>query len=241
VTEPTAPANLHAHPPATPRSFFATNGVLFFAIIGLVGALAVGAKVADGWLLARWDEPVQRFVEGHRTDQLDAFFRLASRMGSTVVVLAVAALLSAIAYSRCRAVAIALVAAALARPVLEFTLKHVVGRDRPLLDPLVTGDGYSFPSGHALAAMAVWGMVPVVVGLLTTRRGLWWASVVVSAFMIVAIAASRVYLGVHWLSDVVAGVLVGSLFLVGVEWFLQGAHRVAGCGRPCREPAHQTG
>ena len=162
MTELTAPANLHAHPPATPRSFFATQRVLFFVIIGLVCALAVGAKVADGWLLGRWDEPVQRFVEDHRTDQLEAFFRLASRMGSTVVVLVVAALLSALASSRCRAVAIAVLAAALARPVLEFTLKGVVGRDRPHLDPLVTGDGYSFPSGHALAAMAVWGMVPVL-------------------------------------------------------------------------------
>lgn len=232
--------NLHAHPPLTPSTFFATRRFLFYGIVGLFGALATGALVANGWLLLQWDEPVQKFVEANRTDELDWFFRLASRMGSTVVVLSVGAVLSALIFFRCRAVAIAVVVATIARPALEFTLKEFVGRDRPDFGQLVAGDGYSFPSGHPMAAIAIWGMLPVVVGLYTTRRGLWWASVFVSAFLILAIAASRVYLGVHWLSDVVAGLLVGAVFLVGVEWILHSAHTVAGCGRPCREAAHQA-
>jgi undecaprenyl-diphosphatase len=233
LARPKGAANLHAHPPATPRSFFAARTSLLYGVVTLVFALAVAAKIDGGWLLRRWDEPVQRFVEAHRTDQLDTFFRLASRAGSTVVVLAAALLMGVFVYRRCRAVAVALVAAALARPLLEFGLKGLVGRARPDFDRMVAGDGFSFPSGHALAAMAVWGMVPLVVGLFTTRRGLWWASVFASGSVIVAIAASRVYLGVHWLSDVVAGVLIGAVFLLGVEWFLHRAHRVAGCGTPC--------
>jgi undecaprenyl-diphosphatase len=237
---PTGRSNLHAHPPITPRSFFASRRHLLPGIVGLFLALAAGAVVANGWLLMQWDKPVQRFVEANRTEQLDSFFRLASRMGSTIVVLTVGAVLSALIFSRCRAVAIAVITATLARPALEFTMKELVGRDRPEYGQMVSGDGYSFPSGHPMAAMAIWGMLPVVVGLFTTRRGLWWASVFVSGLLILAIAASRVYLGVHWVSDVVAGLLAGAVFLVGVEWILHRAHAVAGCGHPCGEAAHQT-
>ena len=105
----------------------------------------------------------------------------------------------------------------MARPLLEFTLKEVVSRDRPDLSRMVDGTGFSFPSGHVMAAVALWGLLPVVVGLYTRRRALWWASVAVSGTIIVLVAASRVYLGVHWFSDAVAGLLLGSFFLLGVE------------------------
>ena len=49
---------------------------------------------------------------------------------------------------------------------------------------------------------------------------IWWTSVVISGIVIVLVAASRVYLGVHWFSDAVAGLLLGSFFLLGVEALL---------------------
>ena len=140
-------------------------------------------------------------------------------------------------WRRCRAVSIAVTVAAIARPLLEFVLKGLVARDRPDLERLVNGQGFSFPSGHVMAAIAVYGLVPIVVGLYTHRRALWWASVAASGLVIGAIAASRVYLGVHWLSDVVGSLLLGSFFLIGVEAVLAYAHRVDGCGvrsPPCK-------
>jgi undecaprenyl-diphosphatase len=200
------------------------------AVIGAVlGFLALGAMVQSGWLLLRWDRPIQRFVESNRGEDLNAFFLTASRFGSTFVVLALGAVLSAVSWTRCRAVAIALVVATLSRPAIEFVLKLVVSRDRPDFDRLVHGTGYSFPSGHVMAAVALWGMLPVVVGLFTRSRALWWASAVFSAGMILAIAASRVYLGVHWTSDVVAGLLVGTFFLLGMDWILHRSHAFSGC------------
>ena len=124
---------------------------------------------------------------------------------------------------------IAIVAAALARPLLEFVLKDIVGRARPDLERMVNGQGYSFPSGHVLAAIALYGLVPVVVGLFTRSRLLWWASAAASGVVIIAIAASRVYLGVHWTTDVLGSLLLGSFFLLGVEAVLAYVHRVDGC------------
>ena len=148
-------------------------------------------------------------------------------------------LLFALAWPRCQAVAIAVAAATVARPLLEFTLKEVVNRDRPDLSRMVDGTGFSFPSGHVMAAVALWGLLPVVVGLYTRRRALWWASVAVAGTIIVLVAASRVYLGVHWFSDAVAGLLLGSFFLLGVEAVLRYAHGRHGCGRAAR--GHEGG
>ena len=128
-----------------------------------------------------------------------------------MAVLTLGTLLAAASWRRCRAVGVVVLVAMLARPLLEFTLKDVVGRDRPDLERLVNGIGHSFPSGHVMAAVALWGLVPLVVTLYTRDRRIWWASVVASATLIVAIGASRTYLGVHWFSDVVGGLIVGRL------------------------------
>ena len=94
-------------------------------------------------------------------------------------------------------------------------MKAIVDRDRPDLERLVNGTGPSFPSGHVMAAAALWGLAPLVVTLYTRNRRIWWATTITSASLILAIGASRTYLGVHWLSDVVAGFIVGAFFLRG--------------------------
>jgi undecaprenyl-diphosphatase len=222
---------LHRHPPATPSSFFGDHHYLLLAIGSVFAFLAAAAAISNGWLLLRWDEPIQHFVEAHRTEALDTFFLTMSRFGSTMIVLSLGALFTVLTWSRCRAVSIAFAVATLGRPLIEFVVKAIVGRDRPDLDRMVGGHGPSFPSGHVMASVALWGLMPLVVGLLTRSRKAWWASVAFSAFMILSIAASRVYLGVHWASDVTAGLLLGSFFLLGVEAVVAHTHRVSGgCG-----------
>jgi undecaprenyl-diphosphatase len=224
--------SLHIDPPATPSAFFARRPRLLAAIGATFLFLAVSAMVDRGALLLTWDEPIQKAVESRRGDEWNTLFFAASRLGSTVFVLAVGALLTLITWRRCRAVSIALLVATLARPGLEWLIKGIVERGRPDFGRMVTGTGYSFPSGHVLAAVALWGLLPVVVGLYTNSRRLWWASVAVAGTIITLIAASRVYLGVHWFSDVVGGLLFGSFFLIGVDWVLRNTHRHVHCGTP---------
>jgi undecaprenyl-diphosphatase len=222
-------ACLHCSPPVTPASFYRGRGPLLLAIGLLLAFVATAAAIHSGWLLLRWDLPIQRFVEDHRNAHLTTLFRVASRLGSTVVVVTVTALLAIVTWRRCRAVSIAIVVAGIGRSLLEFVLKDVVSRDRPDLVQLVNGKGFSFPSGHVMAAIALYGLVPLVVALFTRSRALWWASVAASGLVIVAIAASRVYLGVHWFSDVVGSLLLGSFFLLGVEAVFNYTHRSYGC------------
>jgi undecaprenyl-diphosphatase len=91
--------------------------------------------------------------------------------------------------------------------VLNAVLKLLIGRDRPeLLEPVSHAVGYAFPSGHALnnalgAAVFLLVLLPVV----RARKTLWAAAVLIP----LVTAVSRVALGVHWASDVVAGLLLG--------------------------------
>ncbi|MGX6606306.1 phosphatase PAP2 family protein [Micromonosporaceae bacterium Da 78-11] len=95
--------------------------------------------------------------------------------------------------------------------VLGALLKLLVGRNRPdLLDPVARASGYSFPSGHALnnalgAAVFVLVLLPLVRERPRLRIALWTAAVVIP----LVTGVSRVVLGVHWTSDVVAGWLLG--------------------------------
>lgn len=102
----------------------------------------------------------------------------------------------------CPSLALVLLASSLARPLLEWGLKRIVDRPRPLLGQLVAGKGPSFPSGHVMAAIAVWGLLPPAVAVVSGRRTAWWIAVGVSGTIVGLVAFSRVYLGAHWLSDV---------------------------------------
>jgi undecaprenyl-diphosphatase len=192
-------------------------------------SLAVGAFINGGSLLLHWDEPIQRAVEDARSSGLTSIVKRISFLGSTTAVLTLGTVLAAVSWRRCRAVATVVLIATFSRPLLEFTLKAIVDRDRPDLERLVNGTGPSFPSGHVMAAAALWGLAPLVVTLYTRNRRIWWATTIASAVLILAIGASRTYLGVHWLSDVVAGFIVGAFFLRGAEWLLARQHR----RRPC--------
>ena len=228
--------HVHVDPPLTPASFLLPRRRLLLGLGLLLLALALAAAIANGQVLLTWDEPIQRTVEAHRTPALDDFFRTMSRLGSTIPVLALGSLLTVVTWRRCPAVAVAVAVATISRPLLEFVLKAGVDRPRPDFERMVAGNGPSFPSGHPMASVALWGLLPVIVGLYTQRRAIWWASVVVAGTLIAGISASRVYLGVHWFSDVVGGLLVGTFFLVGVDTVFKRTH----CRYPCRVGCSDT-
>ncbi len=218
-----AARDLHLDPPMTVgRMHAAHQWVLPVAAI-LVSVLAVGA--AGGWLV--WDEPITRWVVDSRTPGRNDFFRRISLFGSTRIVVVVSLVAAAVTWRRCPRLAIAIVVVAVARPLAEAVLKELVSRERPVGDRLVRGRGYSFPSGHPLATAASWGMLPLVAALYTRRRVIWWAIAISVWTLAVLVAASRVWLGVHWTSDVIAGLALAVLGVALTERFIFPAH--CGC------------
>lgn len=222
-------SSLHTDPPLTPTGVLLGHRGWLAALIVTSVTLAVLAAIDGGSMLAWIDEPIQRWTEAHRSEVADVIFRSFSRLGSTVVIFGVLAVLLVLLARRCPILAIVLAVAVLTRPVGEFLVKALIDRPRPDLDPLINGTGPSHPSGHVLAAMLLWGLLPPIAATFTNSRRWWWASVVVGAVLVVGIGASRVYLGVHWATDVIQGILVGALYLIAVDVIYTRTHRDKGC------------
>ena len=92
-----------------------------------------------------------------------------------------------------------------------------------------------------MAAIAVWGLLPPVVALLSGRRSAWSASVAASLGMILGVAFSRGYLGLHWLSDILGALLFGALYLVAIETLFEWHHQKRPCGSATSARPPMTG
>ena len=187
-------------------------------LVTFAAALFVGAvlDMIDGSFgLASLDDNLARWGAGHADSTTVEILKVITFLGDTVVV--VAALLAAgfidfLRHRRSEVFAF-LVAVIIGEKLIVNGLKEIVDRGRPDVLQLVGWDGPSFPSGHAAAAAAAWPALALVLGRGYPRpiRALVAAG---AALIAIAVAASRALLGVHWFTDIVAGVTIG------YGWFL---------------------
>ena len=205
---------------------------LIFLAVAVPLVLGALAMIVGGRFLF-WDAPLTAAAVDHRSTAIDNLSLAVSRLGAWPVVYPLGAALALAAARRSPRLAWVIVATVAARPAVEWLLKEIVERPRPDGARLVAGTGFSFPSGHVLAAIATWAFLPAVVALYTHRRSPWWASVGVAGSVIALVAWSRVWLGVHWTSDVVASLALGYLALHAVEAWL---HPSAGDTRSPARP-----
>ncbi len=183
-----------------------------------VGAVAVAITVIGVLLemvsthqgFARLDDAAARFGARHATPDTTSVLKAVTTLGSTWFVIVVVVVVGAQQYwSQRRKAPVLFLAAAVASTVITGNLvKLLVHRARPDIARLVGAAGSSFPSGHSAAAAATYASLALLYGRHRSRRvrGLLAG---IAASIAVAVAASRVLLGVHWLTDVAAGVLLG--------------------------------
>ena len=198
----------------------------------LPGAVAVAVVLGvlaayDGGRLLVWDRPITDAVVELRSAGVDRFARWVSRLGSTPVVLAAGLAGVALAARRSRSVAVVMLVVVAARPPFEWLIKEIVARPRPSGAQLVPGTGFSYPTGHVLAAAATWGFVPPIARLYVTRRWVWWSMTGVAGAGIGLVGWCRVWLGVHWTSDVVGAFAIAFVALSAAEAAIDRLERVA--------------
>jgi undecaprenyl-diphosphatase len=111
-------------------------------------------------------------------------------------------------------------AIALSSLALMFGLKNLFDRDRPLVPLLEEARGLSFPSGHALMSVTFYGLLIYIVFKSFKNKPLKWTFISMLLLLILTIGFSRIYLRVHYASDVIAGFCVGLLWLVICVWTL---------------------
>jgi membrane-associated phospholipid phosphatase len=118
---------------------------------------------------------------------------------------------------------------------LGFAMKEIVGRARPVLpDPVSTAPGMSFPSGHALGA-SIGCCLFLLIALRFLPRGGRVAAVILAALIVGSVALARVVLGVHFVSDVLAGSTLGVGWVAVTTWAYAAWRRET--GQPVERPA----
>lgn len=192
---------------------------------GLVALIAAGAAagavvqdVTAGRGATGLDRAVLEWFVRHREPWLTTVLKVVTALGSSAVLIPVVVLVAGWWWRRRRtARPIAMLGASyLGAVLLSQSVKTIVGRARPPASLAVAHySGRAFPSGHATLAVAGWGAIAA----LAAARPSWrakvapWAGAVLAAALI---GVSRLYLGAHWLSDVLAGWVLGALWLVVV-------------------------
>ena len=176
-------------------------------------ALVVGVvfdMVDEDTGLARLDASVAQWGADHAGSSATDIMHWITNLGGTMVVIPVLALTALYVHVRhgTREVWLFVAVVGIGQLLINNLLKLVVDRDRPQLDQLVTAAGSSFPSGHSCAAAATWAAVALLLGRGRSRSVR--AALAAGAFLIAfLVATSRAMLGVHWLTDVTAGVALG--------------------------------
>ena len=221
---PTVKAEVRQHPrlrmllqrhidPATATGLAVSVSLAVIAVLTLViGFLLVMVQTHSG--LAKWDLSFARWGADNATDTSTRVMRDISLLGGTAGVLVIAAVAGVIEYRRRpnRALPALLLLTVVGQFAIANIVKVIVSRDRPAISQLTGFSGSSFPSGHAAAAAATFAVIALLVGR-GRRRAVRNVIAGVAAGLAVLVAGSRVMLGVHWFTDVLAGIALGWAWL----------------------------
>lgn len=185
------------------------RAVLGLAVLLTLAFLAL-AVFASTQRVFSLDYTVQALVQGGRHPLLESPMRALTLLGSGYVLAALSVpgwwLLRRAGHPLTRALPPAVAGAFL----LNGLTKWLVARPRPRLTQ------YGFPSGHALGAVIFFGALIYVLWTVPVSRGWRWTGTILSCLLIAAVAYSRLYLKVHWASDVAGGLIGGAAYLLFV-------------------------
>lgn len=181
-------------------------------VVAAVVFLVLLGSVAEGQIM-RLDTLAQRlFVDTLRSDALTPVMEGFTTLGTVVVLLVMTAIIAALAPGKAPGLCVSINLVCVV--VLNQLLKFIVQRPRPDGFRLVAESGYSFPSGHSMVAMAFFGLLIWMVWHYHKKDAMRVVWCVLFGLVAIMVGVSRIYLGVHYASDVLAGFCVSIVWLV---------------------------
>ena len=197
------------------RNFHATFGIFLSvgALIAVAGTYAFAkyaSHVSNGSTQA-FDDAVLRWIGAHRSPTLEPIMLEITFLGTGTVVMAIVVVSALFLWlTKHRYSAILLLIATFGGILLNNLLKLSFGRPRPqLFDWGTHVVSWSFPSGHAMSAAVVYGTVAYLAARLQAKHAQRVITLLCAAALILMIGVTRLYLGVHYPSDVIAGIIIG--------------------------------
>ena len=198
--------------------------ILFICLIGFL-ALAedvfhkeimngdiIGYKIVSTFLISDFATPIAKFI---------------TNFGGAIFLIGLTVLL--IILIKNKKIGLSIFANLVVITGLNQLLKRILQRPRPTEFRIVEETGYSFPSGHSMVSMAFYGYLIYLIYKYVKNKYIKWSLIVLLSCLIVGIGTSRIYLGVHYTSDVLGGFLISVSYLViyisAVNKFLIGKNK----------------
>lgn len=186
------------------------NGMRFFLIF-LVSVIFIKVIFYDVLYI---DKMMAQFVRSIRCDEMDFFMKFVTSFGNTATIFILLCLVVWLLIKMVKNKKLAMIffGSLVSNVLLNQLIKAVIRRERPVNSLIYVG-GFSFPSGHAMVSMAFYGMLIYLFYKLVKNK--IFRNVLICSFglLILLIGFSRIYLGVHYFSDVLVGFSLSLLYL----------------------------
>ena len=205
---------------------FQKDGKIFpFIILPLLGFALVSFGIwvfieltsnLQSQYLTEFDTYVADYITSFRNPSLTLFFKYITDVGDIygyVIVMTLITFVLLYFFKNWR-YSIQLLSVLILAVSSNVVLKQIIQRERPMADHLVTVKTLSYPSGHAMTAMAFYGFLIYLLFAIKIKNWYRYGLVLVCLFMIFSIGISRIYLGVHFPSDVLGGFIAGLIWVV---------------------------
>ena len=183
--------------------------ILFICLVGFL-ALAedvfnkeimngdiIGYKVVSTFLISDFATPIAKFVTNFG--------------GAIFLIVLTIALFILIRYKK---IGVSIFSNLVLVTILNQLLKRILQRPRPTEYRIIEETGYSFPSGHSMVSMAFYGYLIYLIYKYVKNKYVKWISIVLLSILICSIGVSRIYLGVHYTSDVLGGFFISISYLI---------------------------
>ena len=207
----------------TDISKFSVNLLILLAVF--IGCLAILFAVADYVFTEKntaLDNMAFDIIAGHVHPELTSFMQFITLFGGHIVLLPANLLLLTyfLINKPIRFWTWKIAVIAVTGVIILFSLKYILERERPLVPLITKAHGFSFPSGHAFSSCVFYGMLAYI-SYHAVPKGFWrYFTVAGYIALIILIGYSRVYLRVHYATDVIAGFMLGIIWLLLAKWLL---------------------
>lgn len=187
-----------------------TRWIILF--ISLIIFLFIAEKIWNTEMLKLDIEGYKLISEYLISDFTTPITKIITQFGGGIILIAIT-IISLIVLKK-RKISIAMSLNLIIITLLNWILKVIVQRPRPTEYRLIDESGYSFPSGHSMISMAFYGFIMYLIYKNVNNKILKWGLISFLGVLIISIGISRIYLGVHYTSDVLAGFLISIGYLM---------------------------
>ena len=157
----------------------------------------IGYKLVSTFLISNFATPIAKFI---------------TNFGGAIFLIALTIVLLVLIKNK--KIGISIFSNLVIVTILNQLLKAILQRPRPTEYRIVEETGYSFPSGHSMVSMAFYGYLIYLIYKYVKNKYIKWISIVLLSILVCSIGISRIYLGVHYTSDVLGGFLISMAYLV---------------------------